>query len=334
MPGPAFGPSSLPISTTQAKAPARPPTGKAGDKPLGVRVAVSLPGIGPEFELLVGGPQNLPVGATTKAGDSQASLFGKVERPDNDGTDIHAEPTPARQAANLASASAAAGPVSFAVLVNPEQQKASEADSQAQETGAAASEILSGSHTPALMPVTLSAQEEHKGEGSQDGLPTPTAETEGPKTPQSFSEHLETADAPKTAEPEAEIATPQAEPARQIHVQMAGDGNQRVDLRVIERDGTMSVSVRATDPNLNRTLQEHMPELTNRLEAEHFRAEVWVPKSSASAASSFEQGKSDSNTGYSGGNNPGQQQGGQRDAKPDWVDELEDYARNTQSRRK
>jgi len=146
--------------------------------------------------------------------------------------------------------------------------------------------------------------------------------------------HMTDADAAKAAEPDVDPTSVPVEPARQIHVQVAGAGNQRVDLRVIERDGTMSVSIRAADPNLSRTLQEHMPELTTRLEAEHFHTETWVPRSNASSSSSFEQGSSDSNAGYSaGGDGSGRQDGGQQDTKPDWVDELESYARNSQTRR-
>jgi hypothetical protein len=160
------------------------------------------------------------------------------------------------------------------------------------------------------------------------------ADVETQKAPQAFSERLQTADAAKTTEPDVDPKLVQAAPARQIHVQVAGDGNQRVDLRVIERDGTMSVSVRSADPNLSRTLQDHMPELTTRLEAEHFHTETWVPRSSASSSSSSEQGSSDSNSGYSpGGDGSGQQGGRQQDTKPDWVDELESYARNSQTRR-
>ncbi len=303
----------------QSKAPA--PPRKPSDKQIDLKTAL-LSEAAPQLVLPVFTSGTAPA-QLTKA-DTNAVVLPKGD-----------VPSPAvRQPGNLTPIASAAGPVTFAVRVNPAPSKDTQPDAQDQDKTAAGPQILLGSREPAIAPAMVSQQQEHKGDGSQDGLPTAMAEAETQKTPQPFSEHLQTADAAKAGEPDRDPKPLPAEPARQIHVQVTGDGNQRVDLRVIQRDGSMSVSVRAADPNLSRTLQEHMPELTTRLEADHFHTETWVPRSNASASSSFEQRNSDSNTGYSpGGNGSGQQQGGQRDDKPEWVDELENYARNSQTRR-
>ena len=327
---------AAPISQKQAEAPAAPipqkqaeaPAPRKRDNPIEVKVTL-LPGAAlPQLALPVDSIQRFtgeaaPAEPSESDANTAISALPKVD-----------VPPAARGTANSALPATPAGPVAFAVRVNPEQAKVAESDPQDQDNGTAGSPILLDTREPIVGPVAAAPEQEHKDNGSQDGLPTAIAEVEIQKPQQTFSEHLQSADSAKTAEPEPDLKNVPAEPARQIHVQVAGDGNQRVDLRVIERDGTMSVSVRAADPNLSRTLQEHMPELTSRLEAEHFHAETWIPKANAPTSSSFEQGKSDSNPGYSpGGNGSGQQQGGQRDAKPEWVDELENYARNSQTRR-
>jgi hypothetical protein len=280
-----------------------------------------------QLGLPVEGLQNSPNGTVPgKLSESD----GKTSTVESKMPDV---PAPVRQAVNFASTPNPAAPVAFAVRVNPAQSKDAHSDSEDRDA-IQGPQILLASREPVIAPVVVSQQQEHKQGSSQDGLPTAMAEVETQKAPQTFSEHLQTADAAKAAEPEPDPKSASVEPARQIHVQVAGAGSQRVDLRVIERDGTMSVSVRAADPNLSRTLQEHMPELTTRLEAEHFHTETWVPRSSASSSSSSEQGSSDSNSGYSpGGDGSGQQGGRQQDTKPDWVDELESYARNSQTRR-
>ena len=328
---PAETPSApLPQKQAEAAAPVKEalPARKPGSKPVEVKVGFLSCAALPQLPLPVEGlPLSVSGTIPPKSSESDANI-ANVGLPKMD------VPPATRQIANSALPATPAGPVAFAVRVNPEQAKVAESDPQDQDNGTAGSPILLDTREPIMGPVAAAPEQEHKDNGSQDGLPTAIAEVEIQKPQQTFSEHLQSADSAKTAEPEPDLRNVPAEPARQIHVQVAGDGNQRVDLRVIERDGTMSVSVRAADPNLSRTLQEHMPELTSRLEAEHFHAETWIPKANASTSSSFEQGKSDSNPGYSpGGNGSGQRQGGQRDAKPEWVDELENYARNSQIRR-
>jgi hypothetical protein len=143
--------------------------------------------------------------------------------------------------------------------------------------------------------------------------------------------------------PENEIS-PAGGPVRNIRVQLSGEGNQQVDMRLVERGGTLSVSVRSTDETLTRSLQENLPELNTRLTAQHFQAETWLPGRGVSTDSGGSGGSgtgagSDSGTG-SNGSGPSkhgssspdgrsdsqshsrQSQDGRQDRRPAWVRQL------------
>jgi hypothetical protein len=53
-----------------------------------------------------------------------------------------------------------------------------------------------------------------------------------------------------------------------------------VDLRLVEHAGGLSVSVRSSDSSLTRGLQEHLPELSDRLEAARYQTQTWLPAAS------------------------------------------------------
>jgi hypothetical protein len=123
-------------------------------------------------------------------------------------------------------------------------------------------------------------------------------------------------------------AVPTPEPVRNVHMQLVSEDNRRVDVRLIDRGGELHVSVKSADTALAQNLQDHLPDLTARLERQHMQTEVWVPKAA-------EPGKADSgntngsfsnpNARSSSGNSQGRKQG-QHQAKPDWVDALENYS--------
>jgi hypothetical protein len=131
---------------------------------------------------------------------------------------------------------------------------------------------------------------------------------------------------------EIKPASESAPPAlRSVQVQITGQDNQRVDVKLIERPGALSMSVRAADGSLTRSLQEHLPELTTKLAEQQMPAEWWVPKTPSTAPASeaaasgdtTKQGDSRSQ-GQSGlgGQDSGKQQGGRQGDQPNWVDEL------------
>ena len=112
---------------------------------------------------------------------------------------------------------------------------------------------------------------------------------------------------------------------RNVQVQLAADNNQRVNLKVMDIGGELRVSVRTSDPALAQTLQDRMPELTGRLEQQHYRTEVWTPRvERADESSSSQSGASSSQSDNSGREQQGsgQRQNQQRN-RPEWFDELE-----------
>jgi hypothetical protein len=98
--------------------------------------------------------------------------------------------------------------------------------------------------------------------------------------------------------PDKDVALSSA-PVRDVRVQLSGEGNQRVDMHLIERGGTLSVSVRSSDETLTRSLQDNLPDLNTRLSARHFQTETWMPTRGASTSSS------DADSGSGGGSNSG-----------------------------
>jgi hypothetical protein len=95
-----------------------------------------------------------------------------------------------------------------------------------------------------------------------------------------------TAERPAPAEPPAETAKPQAEPAAEppktaaahdIRLQVGGEGDRKVEVRVTERDGDVHVAVRTSDTRLAGELREDLPALASRLEQSGFHAETWRP---------------------------------------------------------
>jgi hypothetical protein len=115
---------------------------------------------------------------------------------------------------------------------------------------------------------------------------------------------------------------------RTIQVQLTGEGDGRVDLRLVEHAGGLSVSVRTSDDALTKGLQENLPELSARLAAEKYQTHTFVPAASevanaGSSSTSSDQSSSQShdqpagNSSYNGDRNGGQQQDRQQqDGQP------------------
>jgi hypothetical protein len=115
---------------------------------------------------------------------------------------------------------------------------------------------------------------------------------------------------------------------RGAHVQVVGSDNQRVDIQLMERGGSLAVSVRTSDSALTRDLQDHIPELTSRLESEHFHSHAWTSGGSSSSNSRDAGGSPDP-----GPHDPeageGRRQRRQSDEAPQWVRDLEKNQRSS-----
>jgi hypothetical protein len=79
--------------------------------------------------------------------------------------------------------------------------------------------------------------------------------------------------------PEPEAGIPPSRPpavARDIKLEVNG-GDQRVEVRLVERGGEVHVAVRTPDAHLASALREDLPALSSRLVESGFRTETWHP---------------------------------------------------------
>jgi flagellar hook-length control protein FliK len=106
--------------------------------------------------------------------------------------------------------------------------------------------------------------------------------------------------------PELPTAPKPAGAARDIKLQVAGAGPQRVEVHLSERAGQVQVAVRTPDSHLSDALREHLPTLTTRLAESGIRAETWHP----SAPAEWQRNTETSHAGLVQDHNP--QSGGQQ----------------------
>jgi hypothetical protein len=150
-----------------------------------------------------------------------------------------------------------------------------------------------------------------------------------------FSQSVQDSGSESGAKPMLNAATEQAvaEPVRGAHVQITGHDNQRIDIRLQERGGELSVTVRSGDANLTRALQDHAPELNSKLSSEHYRSETWTatPKSAfgTNTDGNSSQGQSRGSAYQQQFN---QNQNGKQKRQPAWVEEFESHPTAFQKR--
>jgi hypothetical protein len=96
--------------------------------------------------------------------------------------------------------------------------------------------------------------------------------------------HAASPDAPASAAPSRTDPTPAPVPAAAAHdikLQVGGEGEQRVEVRVTERGGEVFVAVRTPDGRLAGDLRQDLPALAARLEQSGFHATTWQPSAGA-----------------------------------------------------
>jgi hypothetical protein len=92
----------------------------------------------------------------------------------------------------------------------------------------------------------------------------------------------------KPAAPEASAPTAAAAPieptvqpthaaAHDIKLQVSGEGDQHVEIRLTERRGDVFVAVRTPDTKLAGDLRQDLPVLSSRLEQSGYRTSTWQP---------------------------------------------------------
>jgi hypothetical protein len=157
--------------------------------------------------------------------------------------------------------------------------------------------------------------------------------------------HAETA-APATTTPpsvasaapakpiEAQVSeTPKsgAVPLKDISLQVAQSGNQKVEVRLVQQSGELRVAVHTADPDLAHGLQQGLSDLVGRLQDGGSHAEAWRPGGSTiQSGPAFESrtspggSQTDDSQSYSGGSHQQQDERRQNQSqRPGWVEELE-----------
>ena len=158
-----------------------------------------------------------------------------------------------------------------------------------------------------------SGGEQHQPSSQDSNTPTAAVQSDTGFSPAT----VEVAATPEPSAPAASASElddkeeSSAEPVRNVQMQLIGQGNQRVNISLLDRAGQLRVNVRSTDKSLTQNLQDQMPVLTSRLAAERYRTEVWIP-------------------GRNNGDNPQQQE--QQQDQPDWVDTPEGAGPGTSER--
>jgi hypothetical protein len=130
----------------------------------------------------------------------------------------------------------------------------------------------------------------------------------------------------------AEEAAPKtAAPLKDLLLQVGQSSQERVELRVVEREGELHVAVRTGDADLAHGLRQGLPELVDHLDQGGFRTEAWRPTGVVSSPEPSSQTPSRSSESRNADSQPqsgwSQQERGQRDHnqsnRPKWVEELE-----------
>jgi len=189
------------------------------------------------------------------------------------------------------------------------------------------------SSTPASAPATPAAKSD-RARSEEEPEPDRTDTRPATPTPRLAPQlHVESAAPPERTEPTPRSEAPrQAHPsvaappeppaapkpagaARDIKLQLAGAGPQRVDVHLTERAGQVQVAVRTPDSHLAGTLRDNLPTLSARLAESGIRSEAWHPSAPATepqrTGETSRSGQSQDHNPQSGGQHQEQQSGGE-----------------------
>jgi hypothetical protein len=167
-----------------------------------------------------------------------------------------------------------------------------------------------------------------------DRAARPDLAVPGDATPnQPLAGNPQTSPAPEpapTARMEHVIEPPAAPPTspNDIRVRVPDNNGGSTQVRFLESNGEVKVSVRTTDAGLAQNLRSHLSDLSQRLADGGVQAEIWKPAADA-ASSQNDSHHSDRQGGGSGGQNSGSnsgKQGNSQDSqqeRPAWLEEME-----------
>jgi hypothetical protein len=259
-------------------------------------------------------------------------------------------PPPVLESMSPQAPSTASGPLAFAArLTSSGTAEASAADtSSAQDPG---SRAQGSSQIAPKHPATpLQVLAEGTAQGSKDGdkggreapagrfakldvpLPSDPAAAQHQTTAGAKPKASNESPAPARMEPALEMPSAPSGSNRDITVRVSDATETATDVRFVERNGEVHVSVRSADSEMAQTLRSGLNDLAGRLESKGIQTELWRPGSE----SSFSQNDShhpsaDPDGSGNGGGQAGSQNGRrnpQNQPKPRWVEELEASAGN------
>lgn len=301
----------------------KPQSNDAMAHPAGIASAISLPFLNvppPNDNRKVDSPNSTSEVTGIAAGKSNVELLTAGAKP--------SESAPTTTPGNLA----------FALRLSegPQDSKLQQRPPQAPATEPIASAVQVGSADPATA-VQAAVGPQLKEQSQQHDGNTGTAFYEVPQLhPQNASDAPQPSGEQEVHATAANLPAHQeitnSEPVRNVHMQVVGDNNSRVDVRLTDRGGELHISVKSGDTNLAQNLQDHMPELTSRLEQQHFQTEVWIPKLADSGKAETSGARDFSSSGDNNSNsssNSDQQGKRQQQYQPDWVDVLENSTQGT-----
>ncbi len=239
------------------------------------------------------------------------------------------QPTGNTTSANSAAALTAHAPLAFSMLVSPDTGNAAPATPQttagSPDAPALAADVPHFSSALAAAAAVEAAPgitTEHSSDAESNPVAAPLAQVERTRTSDDRAAAVEPSSGTSRADLDA-AASERTESVRNVRLQVEGENNQRVDVRLTELGGELRVNVRSADATLTQAMQDHMPDLTNRLQQEHFRTEVWLPRSSQTSASdsSNTRGSHSQAGNTSDQQNSGRRQNGRQNNQRDWQDE-------------
>jgi hypothetical protein len=272
-----------------------------------------------------------------------AEAGATVKAPETAGSDKEAQPVTGLAPQTPQNAKAPDAGLAFAMRLSREPAVAPESDSSSNPGGPSASVSSFANELEAAAGKAPAEVKLHPAEDNGGGVP-PALANANAAAPVAANRTPEPEPAAKVAAaPAAEVSSPASAPVRAVRVQLAAEGNQRVDVTLVERAGALSVSVRSADSNLARSLQEHLPDLSARLGEQRYQTETWTPRlelpsmelpsASAGSAGSGESGNRNfesggqKHAGQNGNSNPEQQQGRRERETPAWFEELAAFGR-------
>jgi hypothetical protein len=312
------------------------------DSPSKDRTVSLTAGVNPIAQLSVALPQQPPETATSQGnGQPNSPGLASAATANQSSDQNNIDPATAGAAPSATASDSPAGHLAFALRLSenppgselqpPQAQASVPAEFMIHATAPSGSAALT-----AAIGASVEAQEKEQPHQHDSSAGTPLYEVPAAR-PQSVSDapQANSPDQPAHAtaasfDPKHEAAS--SEPVRNVHMQVVGEDNSRVDVRLIDHGGELHVSVKSGDTNLAQNLQDHMPELTSRLEQQRFQTEVWIPKSAENAKPEMSGARDFSSNGNNGSNNSNssnQQGKKQQQYQPDWVDVLENSTRGT-----